>query len=129
MLRFEAITGGHMRRIGVLLLVSMVASTSFANATLRVDEPNDPTLHTLTPDGKIMLGLDGRGNYRKAKKTLRAAPVETTATAHARHQHNHTSDHHKRRSATRERQTNTCCCCARRALATGKNPTQRQGAQ
>ena len=64
-----------MYRLAVLLLVATCASASLAQPA----RPNSPTPPTaapnqtgLTADGKIMLGLDGRGNYRKPRVSRNA---------------------------------------------------------
>ena len=63
-----------MRSLVVLLLVSVAASTASAQQFMPSNTTGMPTGGEagLTADGKIMLGLDGRGNYRKPKADKKA---------------------------------------------------------
>ena len=59
-----------MRRFLVFLLIHAVATNAVAQPAPPLGgAPATPAVETgITPDGKIKLGLEGRGNYRKAKK-------------------------------------------------------------
>ncbi len=77
-----------MYRLAVLLLVATCASASLAQPA-RPSAPTPaasaPNQTGLTADGKIMLGLDGRGNYRKPRvaRTARAADTPPPANVQA----------------------------------------------
>lgn len=72
-----------MYRLAVLILVATCASASVAQPTRPATLPpagTAPNQTGLNADGKIMLGLDGRGNYRKPR-VARNARTDDNAPA------------------------------------------------